>query len=61
MVVVEGYKKEEGEPDFELLFEETDELIRQGYHSKKAIGEVSEKYGISKNVLYDRYHKRDKE
>lgn len=61
VLIVEGYKKDDEEPDLEKLLDEVEELIRNGIRGKQAINEISNKYDFSKNVLYNAYLKRKEE
>ena len=61
VLIVEGYKKDDEEPDLEKLLDEVEELINNGSRSKQAINEISSRYDYSKNVLYNAYLKRKEE
>ena len=58
VLIIEGYKKEENDIDMNEIMKELDELISKGYKTKEACGEVADKYGLSKNVLYNSYIKK---
>ena len=60
VLLVEGYKEEEKEIDFNLLYEEIDNLISNNLKTKEAVNEIAKKYGVSKNVLYNGYLKEKK-
>ena len=55
--LVEGYKQEEAEINFDALKNEVLNLVDNGLKTKVAISEVASKYKVSKNELYDYYHK----
>ena len=55
--LVEGYKHEETEINFDALKNEVLNLVDNGLKTKVAISEVASKYKVSKNELYDYYHK----
>lgn len=57
VVVVEGNKVDKEEVDESLLIEEVDVLVKKGFKTKQAINQVSERYKISKNSLYNAYLK----
>lgn len=54
VIVVEGYKEDNKEEDYNSLI---DELISKGYSKKDAIKEVADRYNVSKNKLYNDYLK----
>lgn len=59
VVVVEGNQNEEEEIVFEMSIEEhVDELIEQGMSTKDAIKEVAKIRNVSKNIVYQEYHKK---
>lgn len=58
VLLVEGFKKDEVEIDFSLLKKEVDKLVASNIKTKEAIKIVSEQYQVSKNELYDYYHKK---
>ncbi len=58
VLLIEGKKEEETETDLESLKKEVDDLIKKGRKAKEAISETAARYGISKNRLYDYYHKK---
>ena len=60
VLVVEGYKKVSEQIDEKELFKMIDELVLDGYKTKQAIGEVANKYNVSKNNLYNAYLKDKK-
>lgn len=57
VLIIEGKEKEEVVVDFELLKKEVANLAKNGLKTKVAINEVATKYKVSKNELYDYYHK----
>ncbi|MDO4499788.1 MAG: 16S rRNA (cytidine(1402)-2'-O)-methyltransferase [Erysipelotrichaceae bacterium] len=57
VLLIEGKEKEEVEVDFNDLKEEVDELVKEGMKKKEAISQVASQYKVSKNDLYDFYHK----
>ena len=57
VLLVEGCNKEEVEVNFSFLKKEVNKLIKDGYKTKEAISEISKKYKVSKNELYDYFHK----
>lgn len=52
VIVVQGYKQTEEEINYNELI---DNLIKKGYTKRDAILEISEKYNIRKNKLYNEY------
>ena len=56
VLIIEGCKEKEV-PSTEELLEETEEVIERGYRLKEAVKMVAEKYGVSKNDLYQNYLK----
>jgi len=52
VLVVEGYKETTKEIDYEKLIKE---LINKGYSKRDAILEISDKYNVSKNKIYNMY------
>ncbi len=54
VLLIEGCK-EKKESSLEQMLWETAELVKQGMHTKKAVQEVSGRYGYSKNALYQAY------
>ncbi|MBO4358700.1 MAG: 16S rRNA (cytidine(1402)-2'-O)-methyltransferase [Erysipelotrichaceae bacterium] len=60
VVLVEGYREEEKEIDINELLAEVDTLIKKGEKAKDAAGTVADRYGFSKNKLYNFYLKKDK-
>ena len=61
VLITEGYKKDDREPDLDEMIDEVEKLIEQGEKSKQAINEISNRYGFSKNVLYNAYLKKKDE
>lgn len=61
VLIVEGYKKDDREPDLDEMIDEVEKLIEQGEKNKQAINEISSRYGFSKNVLYNAYLKKKDE
>lgn len=55
--LVEGKKQEEVHIGLETLKVEVQNLVDNGLKTKAAISEVASKYKVSKNELYDYYHK----
>ncbi len=58
VLIVEGFQKEEKEIDFNNLIDEVDKLVKENVKTKEAIKIIAEKYKVSKNELYDLYHKK---
>ena len=52
VIVVEGYKEVEQEINYQ---EAINKLIEKGYSKRDAIKEVSDRYNVSKNKLYNEY------
>ena len=52
VLIVERYKEEQKEIDYEILIKE---LIDKGYSKRDAILEISDRYNISKNKIYNMY------
>lgn len=61
VLMIEGKQEEDCQIDKQDLFKEIDKLIKKGYKTKQAISEVSDRYEISKNNLYNMYLKRKQE
>jgi len=57
VLIVEG-KKEEIIIEEKTIFNEIESLINNGYKTKEAIKEISLKYSLSKNDLYNKFIKR---
>lgn len=57
VLLIEGNTNEKPEVHLEELLPQIDELINNGYKTKKAIQELATKYGVSKNELYNLYVK----
>ena len=57
VLIVEGYKKKQEEINLDSVLDEIDNLISSGMKTKSAINEVSKKYDLSKNNLYNLYLK----
>lgn len=55
VLIIEGYTEEEKEVKEETLLSEVESLVQKGYKTKQAVNEVSAKYNVSKNVLYNAY------
>ena len=59
VLVVEGCKEEIVEVVFEQSIEEhVNEMIDNGMSTKDAIKEVAKIRGVSKNIVYNEYHKK---
>ncbi len=58
VLLVEGFKKEDVEIDFSVLKDKVDKLVDDNVRTKDAIKLISDKYQVSKNELYDYYHKK---
>lgn len=56
--LIEGYKEEDKEIDFNDLKKEIDCLVKEGTKPKEAIANIAKKYKVSKNELYDFYHNK---
>lgn len=61
VVVVDGYHAEAEEVQLEDLVEKIDALIETGTKTKEAIKQVAKEYNVSKNELYDAYHKNQRD
>ena len=59
VLLVEGKTPEETQIDFKVLKNEVDLKISNGLSVKDAVNYVAKKYKISKNELYDYYHKNN--
>jgi len=57
VLIVEGKDKEDVVFDMDLLKEEVKKLVDNGLKTKVAINEIASKYKVSKNELYDYFHK----
>ncbi len=55
--MVEGFNRQEEMLDFKILKKEVDSYISKGMKTKEAIGVIAKQYKVSKNELYDYYHK----
>ncbi len=55
VIVIE---KDNSEVDYEEIFLEVLDLVKEGKSSKDAIKEISKKYEVSKNMLYNMYEER---
>lgn len=58
VIVIEKPKKEE--VDIDKLLKEVDEEIKKGLSNKDAVKLVSKKYGVSKNLLYNKNEEKRK-
>lgn len=58
VLLIEGREEVKTKTDLEELKKEVDALVKKGYKTKEAISEVAAAHGISKNHLYDHYHKK---
>ena len=58
VLIIEGYKKKQEEVNIDLVLDEIDNLVSLGIKTKSAINEVSKKYDLSKNNLYNLYLKK---
>ena len=58
VIVVEKYKKEE--VDVNKLLEEVKKEIKKGLSNKDAVKLISKKYGVSKNLLYNKNEEKIK-
>ena len=61
VLLIEGKEKKAEEIDHDELMEEIDRLVNDGTRTREAVSEIAERYGISKNGLYNDYLKRKKE
>lgn len=52
VIIVEGYTKEDEEINFQEII---NNLLKKGYSKRDAIKEVSDRYNISKNKLYNEF------
>ena len=57
VLLIEGKIKQEEKVDFDELFLEVKELVKQGSKTKEAVNTVASKYKVSKNELYDYFIK----
>lgn len=57
VLLIEGKSKEE-EIDLATLVQEVDDYIAKGMRTKDAISTIAKQHQVSKNDLYDYYHKR---
>lgn len=53
VLLIEGNNREEKKIDYSSLVEEVNKLIKNGIKTKQAVAIISEKYSVSKNVLYN--------
>ena len=60
VIVLEGKKDESIQVDISKCINEMNKLIKKGIKTKEAAKEVSLKYSISKNILYNEYLKEKK-
>ena len=59
VLLIEGCPiNEKQEVNEDIMFEEIEALINNGYKTKQAVKEISIKYDVSKNTLYNSYIKR---
>ena len=58
VLLIEGKKEEKKDIDLEELRSEIDVLIKEGHRTKEAVAMTASRYRISKNELYDYYHKK---
>ncbi len=59
VIVVEGSNEQPEEIIFEQSIEEhVNEFIEKGMSTKDAIKEVAKQRGVSKNLIYQEYHKK---
>ena len=61
VLIVEGHKEDDKEPDLDEMIDEVEKLIEKGEKSKQAINEISSRYSFSKNILYNAYLKKKDE
>ena len=52
VIVVEGYKEEDKQINYQEII---NYLLEKGYSKRDAIKEVSDRYNVSKNKLYNEY------
>ena len=52
VIVVEGYKEEDKQINYQEII---NNLLEKGYSKRDAIKEVSDRYNVSKNKLYNEY------
>ena len=57
VLIIDGYQKTDEEISDDTLFKEIDKVTADGYKLKQAVLEVSNKYNIHKNQLYNKYLK----
>ena len=57
VLIIDGYQKIDEEISEDILYKEIDNLISDGYKLKQAVLEISNKYSIHKNQLYNNYLK----
>ena len=58
VLLIEGNNKQETQIDYDELIKEVDKLVKNGLKTKQAILEISDKYKVSKNNLYNLYIKK---
>lgn len=58
VVIVEGYVEKEQELDWCKLFDKVHQYVDEGMKTKQAIQLVSKECNVSKNELYEAYHKQ---
>ena len=58
VVIVEGYVEKEQELDWGKLFDKVHQYVDEGMKTKQAIQLVSKECNVSKNELYEAYHKQ---
>lgn len=57
VIVMEGYTQKEQIVEIKDLKEEIDNYIKEGYSTKEAIKRCAKNNGLSKNDVYNEYHK----
>ena len=57
VLIIDGYHKQEEAIDLSVLLKEVNKLVKNGTKTKQAILEIANKYGYSKNSLYNEYMK----
>lgn len=58
VLIIEGYKKVDTVIDEDVLIEEVNKLINDGYKTKQAVNEIADKYDYSKHTLYNLFLKK---
>ncbi|MDO4940389.1 MAG: 16S rRNA (cytidine(1402)-2'-O)-methyltransferase [Erysipelotrichaceae bacterium] len=57
VLLIEGKINEKQEISLESLLPQVEQLVKQGYKTKKAVQDIANEYNVSKNELYNQYVK----